>query len=680
METDIMNPLLNPSDLPPFKSFAPDQVEPAIDALLQQGRDAVARIVQSSERDYADVMGVRNVAEDLLSKSWGMVSHLNSVKNSDELREVYNACLPKLSEYGTEMGQHRELYEAYGQVDLSGLREDQKRALQNALLDFRLSGVALEGEARVRSGEIKKRLSELSAKFGENVLDATMAWTKEISDREKLRGLPESGLGMLAQNAEQRDKEGYLITLDAPSYIAVMTYADDAELRKELYEAYATKASELGPQAGQFDNTEVMEEMLQLKQELSQLLGFKNAAEKSLAKKMASSTDEVLGFLMELAQKGRAKAEGDLKELRDFAREELGMETLEAWDMSYVSEKLKVKKYDISQEEVKQYFPLDKVVSGMFEIVQRIFEIEVSPLETDEVWHEDVRFYEVKKQGEQIARFYLDPFARQHKRGGAWMDECRSRQRMGTDGRGTLQKPVAYLVCNFAPPVGDQPSLLTHDDVTTLFHEFGHGLHHMLSEIDEPNVSGINGVAWDAVELPSQMMENWCWNEESLPMISSHFKTGESLPKALLERMLAAKNFQSGMMLLRQLEFSLFDFRLHMEYGEENFKGIQALLDEVRSQVSVVIPPAFNRFQHGFSHIFAGGYSAGYYSYKWAEVLSSDAFSRFEEEGVFNVETGRSFVKSFLSQGGVRDAGDLFEDFRGRRPSIEPLLRHTGVV
>ena len=672
----IDNPLLSTSELPPFDTFSPEQVNPAIDELLQRGRDAVAEILSKKTHDYESVLGVRNQSEDLLSKSWGMVSHLNSVNNSDELREVYNACLPKLSAYGTEMGQNRELYQAYQSIDTSNLPADQQKALSNSLLDFELSGVALEGEERTRCGQIQQRLSELSSKFSENVLDATMAWTKLISDEALLVGLPQNTKDLLAQNAKERDQEGYLVTLDFPSYIGIMTYADSKELRKEVYEAYATKASEIGPQAGKYDNSAVMEELLSLKQELSKLLGFQNAAEKSLARKMAKSTDEVLNFLTELAKKGRAKAESDLKEVQDFARNHLSMDVVEAWDMTYVSEKLKVHTYEISQEEIRQYFPLDKVISGMFEIVQRVFGIEVKRIEPAITWHKDVHFYGVHKNGEQIARFYLDPYARQHKRGGAWMDECRSRQRMN----GKLQTPVAYLVCNFPPPIGDQPALLTHDDVTTLFHEFGHGLHHMLTVVDDPNVSGINGVAWDAVELPSQMMENWCWSEEALPLISSHYQTGKTLPKDLLDRMLAAKNFQSGMQLLRQIEFSLFDFRLHMEYGQKDFKGIQALLDEIRDQISVIKPPKFNRFQHGFSHIFAGGYSAGYYSYKWAEVLSSDAFSLFEDTGVFNAETGAAFVDAFLSRGGVQDAAVMFENFRGRAPNLDALLRHSGIT
>jgi oligopeptidase A len=669
------NPLFQTNALPPFSKFSPEQVEPAIDAALERGRQAVKDILHSKERSYDAVIGQRNEAEDALSKAWGMVSHLNAVKNSDELREVYNKCLPKLSDYGTEMGQNRELYEAYKAIDPHALAQDQTASLKNSLLDFELSGVSLEGEARKRSGEISSRLSELSAKFGENVLDATMAWSKEISDENDLAGLPEDSMGLLAQNAQQREKEGYLITLDIPSYLAVMTYAEDRTLRAELYEAYATKASEMGPNGGEFDNSKLMEEMLALKQEQSKLLGFDSAAHKSLARKMAESPERVIDFLKELAQKGHAKAQSDLAELQAFAKEELGLDTLEAWDMTFVSEKLKVAKYEISQEEVRQYFPLDQVLKGMFEVVRRIFEIEVEADQGIDVWHEDVQFFKVNRQGQHIASFYLDPFARQHKRGGAWMDECRSREKTAK----SLQLPVAYLVCNFPPPIGEQPSLLTHDDVTTLFHEFGHGLHLMLTEVDDPNVSGINGVAWDAVELPSQMMENWCWSEEALPLISRHHKSGEPLPQSLLKRMLDAKNFQSGMMLLRQIEFSLFDFRLHMEYGQENFRGIQALLDEVRSEVAVVTPPEFNRFQHSFSHIFAGGYSAGYYSYKWAEVLSSDAFSRFEKEGIFNVETGRRFVDAFLSKGGSKEASELFADFMGRGPSIEALLRHSGI-
>jgi oligopeptidase A len=671
------NPLLVPSELPPFLAVKPEHVLPALEEMLKLGRHAVAEILKNSEYDFESVVGVRDRAEDLLSKSWGLVSHLNSVTNSEALRKVYNAGLPELSEYGTEMAQNENLYAAYKAIDTGSLSAARRRVVENSILDFELSGVALQGPAKKRSGEIQKRLSELCSKFSDHVLDATMAWTLHLESAERLKGLPQSALALLAQNAQQRQLTGYVITLEFPSYMPVMTYGEDAALRREVYEAYSTRASELGPQAGKFDNTEILNEILALRQELAQILGFKNAAEKSLARKMAKSTDEVLGFLRDLAKRSRAKAEADVAELREFAKTICHIPHLEAWDVMFVSEKLKEKNYCFSQEETKPYFPIERVLQGMFDIASRLFGITITSIPKFETWHPDVRFYKITKDGEMIARFYLDPFSRQNKRGGAWMDDCRSRQRW--EG-GPLQTPVAYLVCNFTPPVGGHPSLLTHDEVTTLFHEFGHGLQHMLTQVEESAVSGINGVAWDAVELPSQFMENWCWQPEALPMISGHFESAEPLPKILLERMLAAKNFQSGMAMLRQIEFSLFDFRLHLEFGSASFKGVQALLDEVRQEVSVLLPPKFNRFQNGFTHIFAGGYAAGYYSYKWAEVLSADAFSRFETDGIFNAQTGAAFRNTILSQGGVRPAAEIFMDFMGREPNSDALLRHCGIA
>lgn len=672
----MSNPLLRKSELPPFSDFKASHGTEALKQGIEAGRKAVREVLAGKDHDYVSLVETLDRADELLNEAWGTVGHLNSVCNSPELREVYNNGQPLLSAYASEIGQNRELYEAYLKLSEQDLSESRKAVVEKQCLSFKLSGVALEGEKRERCKAVQMKLSQLSSKFSDHVLDATMAWTRSVTAKE-LEGLPESALSMLAQNAKSRDQEGYLITLEAPSYLPVMSYAKNRELRRELYEAYCTRASECGPHGGKFDNTEIIEEILTLRREHSQLLGYNNYAERSLARKMAESPQQVIDFLQTLAERSRPKALSDLKELQTHAAQHLGLEKLEAWDLMYASENLKEHRYQFSQEETKPYFPLDKVVEGMFAVVKKIFAVDVEPIENPEVWHPDVRFYALKRSGTTIARFYLDPFARQHKRGGAWMGDCRSKRRWSD---GSTQTPVAHLVCNFTPPLGDDPSCLTHDEVTTLFHEFGHGLHHMLTEVEEPSVAGISGVAWDAVELPSQLLENWCWEPEAIPLISAHHKTGAALPQALLKKMLAAKHFQSGMMMCRQLEFALFDIRLHIEYGEPDFSGVQDLLNDVRSQVAVTQPPHFNRFQHAFSHIFAGGYGAGYYSYKWAEVLSADVYSYFEEKGIFNADAGKRFLDSFLSQGGVRPESDMFKEFRGREPSVEALLRHSGIT
>ncbi|MEJ2424876.1 MAG: oligopeptidase A [Candidatus Thiodiazotropha sp.] len=674
------NPLLDMPGLPAFSKITPETVEPAIDQLLQENRALTERLLdQDQAPTWDNFIDPLEEADDRLSRAWSPVSHMNSVVNNDALREVYNACLPKLSEYATEMGQNSRLCEAYKQVarQSQDLDTAQQKLLDNALLDFRLSGVDLPEDKKQRYKEISQELSRLTTRFEENLLDATHAWSKLISDPQALAGLPESALALARQTATQRDQEGWLLTLEFPSYYPVMTYADDRALRRELYEAYSTRASERGPHGGQWDNTEVMEQILKLRHEQALLLGFDNFAERSLARKMARSTDEVLAFLNDLARRSRPQAEQELQELRNFARNEYGVTELEAWDIGYYAEKLRQFRYDISQEELKPYFPETRVVPGMFAVVERLYGIEIRPVDGVDAWHPDVRFYEIRdRKGHLRGQFYLDLYARPKKRGGAWMDDCATRffsARMD-------QIPVAYLTCNFSPPVGDQPALFTHEEVQTLFHEFGHGLHHMLTLIDYPGVAGINGVAWDAVELPSQFMENWCWEKEALQLIAGHVDDGHPIPDALYDRMYAAKNFQSAMQMVRQLEFSLFDFRIHQEYDPARGGRIYEILEEVRDQVSVVRPPAWNRFPHGFSHIFAGGYAAGYYSYKWAEVLSADAFSRFEEEGIFSPRAGEDFLHEILEQGGSRDAMDLFVAFRGREPQIEPLLRHCGIT
>ncbi len=675
----IENPLLNLEALPPFSKIRPVHVEPAIDQLLQENRELTQRLLREGRTyTWKNLIEPLEIADDRLNRAWSPVSHMNSVVNSDDLRKAYNVCLPKLSEYATEMGQNEALYEAYRGVLQGGeaLDPPQRKTLENALLDFHLSGVDLETKKKRRFKEISQELSKLTSRFEENLLDATNAWNKVISDPQELSGLPQSALDLAHQTARQHEAEGWMLTLEFPSYLPVMTYADNRELRREMYEAYATRASDRGPHAGKWDNGQIMEQILRLRHEASLLLGFANYAERSLAKKMARSPDEVVAFLTDLAERSHPQAQRELKELEDFAAETYGMAELEAWDIGYYGEKLRRHRYSITQEELKPYFPETRVIPGMFATVERLFHIHITEVDGVDTWHPAVRFFEIRDDdGEIRGQFYLDLYARRHKRGGAWMDDCASR--LVTDEFDQI--PVAYLTCNLSPPVGDKPALFTHDEVLTLFHEFGHGLHHLLTRIDYPAVAGINGVAWDAVELPSQFMENWCWEREALDLISGHWESGEPVPEELYKRMLAARNFQSAMQMVRQLEFALFDFRIHREYDPDAGGRIYEILKQVREQVAVVHPPEFNRFAHGFSHIFAGGYGAGYYSYKWAEVLSADAFSLFEEKGVFHEETGRAFLHNILEPGGSKDAMELFVAFRGREPKIDALLRHCGI-
>ncbi|MBM6550782.1 oligopeptidase A [Marinomonas ostreistagni] len=667
------------TSLPEFSKVDPATVAADLEALLNKNRAEIEAIVAHNVHPTWESLVVPlDEIEDRLGQFWSPISHLNSVKNGPEIREAYNACLPMLSDYATELGQNKALYEAYKALAESDaaaqLSQAQREALTQTIRDFELSGVGLEGDAKKRYGEISSRLSELGSQFGENVLDATRAWSKLITDVNELKGLPDSALAQAKQAAQAKGEDGWLFTLDIPSYLPVLSYADNQALREEMYKAYATRASELSDD-GQFDNTPLIQEILALRHEMAQLLGFDDYAELSVATKMAQSGDQVMAFLNDLAEKSKPAAQEDLAALQAFAKDEYGLDELNAWDVGYYAEKLREKKYAISQEALRPYFPINKVLSGLFHTAQTLFAVDIREESDFDSYHPDVKLFTISKNGEDVARFFLDPYAREGKRGGAWMDECRVRRRLD-DGR--LQLPVAYLVCNFTQPIGDQPALLTHDEVTTLFHEFGHGLHHMLTQVDVASVSGINGVAWDAVELPSQFLENWCWEPEALAHIAGHYETGEPLPKDLLDKMLAAKNFHSGMQMVRQLEFSLFDFRLHREYQD----GVtaQAVLDDVRQQVAVIIPPAFHRFQNSFSHIFAGGYAAGYYSYKWAEVLSADAFSKFEEDGIFNTETGALFRDTILANGGSRPAGELFAAFRGREPSVDALLRHSGIA
>lgn len=679
------NPLLSTDDLPPFDQIQPDHVLPAIETIIEDNQAALSQQLSAlTDVSYDQLVEVLEAREDRLSRAWSPVGHLNAVMNSAELRGVYAQAQQKLTEYSTALAQNEELFRAFEKLaaseEFKNLSRAQQKTVSNTLRDFRLAGVALPAEEKKRYGEIKQRLSELSTQFANNVLDATQGWYKQVEETDALQGLPESALDSARQAARARGLSGYLLTLDAPSYIAVMTHADDRALREEMYRAYVTRASSQGLAVGDqdpaaWDNEALMEEILALRHEMAQLLGFANYAERSLATKMAKSPREVMDFLNGLAAQSRPAAEEQFAELRVFAHQHYAAEDLAAWDIAYYSEKQRQALFDFSEEELRPYFPAAKVLDGLFTVMGRLFDISIEEDPAVRTWHPDASYYRVLRDGQTIAGFYLDLYARDNKRGGAWMDECRVRRKTQVG----LQLPVAYLTCNFTPPTDERPSLLTHSEVTTLFHEFGHGLHHMLTQIDCASVSGINGVAWDAVELPSQFLENWCWQEEVIPMISAHYQTGEALPQAMLQKLLKAKNFQSAMHMVRQLEFALFDFRLHLEYNPESPRSIQSLLDEVRSQVAVVIPPSYNAFQNSFSHIFAGGYAAGYYSYKWAEVLSSDAFSRFEEEGIFNEDTALSFRRNILEKGGSEEALDLFVQFRGREPNPQALLRHSGI-
>lgn len=676
----MTNPLLETHALPPYRHILPEHAIPAIEALLAEARTVIAEVLRSAETpDWQSLVARLEEAEDRISKAWSPVSHLNAVVNSPAWREAYNACLPLLSAYYTELGQNSALCDAYKRLAAGpaykALDTAQRKVIDNTLRDFRLSGVDLAADRKQRYAEIAERLSTLSAQFGDNVLDATQGWDLHLTDAGALAGLPDSALTMLRELAEAKGLQGYRVTLDAPAYLAVMTYADDRALRETLYTAYVTRASDQGPQAGHFDNSAIIAEILALRHEQARLLGFASYAELSLVPKMADSVGEVMQFLQDLASRGRPGALADLAELRAYASQHLHFDDFRPWDQAYVSEKLKQAKYAISQEALRSYFPAPRVIDGMLRIAERLFDLEIRPGNA-EVWHEDVTFYDISRNGKYIASFYLDPYARANKRGGAWMADCRVRRRLVS---GELQCPVATLTCNFTPPVDGKPALLTHTEVTTLLHEFGHGLHHMLTTVEAAGVSGINGVAWDAVELPSQFMENFCWQPETLAMISGNVDDGRPLPTDLLDKMLAARNFQSGLQLLRQLEFAISDMTLHS--GEPpSIAGIQTVFDAVRRQVAVLQPPVWNRFQNSFTHIFAGGYAAGYYSYKWAELLSSDAFSRFEEEGILNPATGQAFQQHILSAGGSEDAAVLFERFRGRPPKVDALLRHSGLA
>ena len=674
------NPLLDMTGLPAFSRIKPEHIEPAIDYLLQNNRQNIEELLKNDHPTWDNTIQDLEELDDRLNRAWSPASHLHSVADNESLRKAYNNCLPKLSDYATDLGQNKKLYQAFLNVaesnEYKNLLQAQHKIIENALRDFRLSGIDLDEDSKNRFREIQQELSKLQTRFEENLLDATHAWKKHITDKEILKGLPDSALALAAQTAKREGVEGWMLTLEFPSYVPVMQYADNAGLRQEIYTAYVTRASDRATHKEEWDNSELMHKILSLRYQLARLLGFKTFAHLSLAKKMAKTPEQVMDFLTDLASRSIKAARSEYKELQDFAREHFKTGQLDAWDTAYYSEKLRVYKFNLSQEELRPYFPVPQVLDGLFAIVNQLYGLNIKQRENIDTWHPDVRFFDIYDSSNTLrGGFYLDLYARPHKRGGAWMDECIVRKNT----RAGLQTPVAYLTCNFTPPIGDDPSLLTHNEVLTLFHEFGHGLHHMLTLVDYPGVAGINGVPWDAVELPSQFMENWCWERESLDLIARHYKTGEKINDDLFNRMAASRTFQTGMQMVRQLEFAIFDFRLHMEYTDIHSVDIQKLIEEVRGKVAVVIPPEFNRFQHSFSHIFAGGYAAGYYSYKWAEVLSADAFSKFEENGIFDKNSGQAFLHTILEQGGARDPMDLFVEFRGRQPSIEPLLRHSGI-
>ncbi len=674
----VNNPLLVEALLPVFSLVKPEHIEPAIRYLVADNLDQIEQLVVNGvEPLWQNVILPIHELNDRLEKVWAIVSHINAVVQTEALRTAHDACLPVLSEYNTRLGQHRELLSVYDRIKRSdallSLSKAEQKTLENALRDFHLSGVDLPMEQKKQYAEITSRLSLLSSQFSNQVLDATKAWKKLIVDRKELSGLPDSAMQLLEAQASAQQQAGWLLTLDAPCYLAVMAYADNMALRHELYEAYVTRASECGPQAGQCDNSPVMGEILALRKKLAMLLGFSSYAEYSLATKMADSPEKVCSFLRDLAEKSRRKAQGDWLQLCEFAKKHYGIDSVQSWDISWLSEKLRQDNYSIDKEKLKEYFPVNVVLDGLFKVAKKLFNVSIYLVEDVDLWHKDAKFYRVCFDGEAIAFFYLDLFARENKRSGAWMGGCRSRRRMID---GCLQLPIAFLTCNFTPLVGSLPSLLTFDDVTTLFHEFGHGFHHMLTKVECAPVSGINGVAWDAVELPSQWLENWCWDKEVVPLISSHFCSGDPLPDSLLDKLLAAKHFQSGLQMLRQIEFALFDMILHGKIEQDPLR----VLSDVRDEVAVVKPPEWNRFPNTFSHVFAGGYAAGYYSYKWAELLSADAFSLFEENGLFDKEASKLFLANILERGGESDAAELFMQFRGRNPEIAALLRHNGIV
>ncbi|TMH80464.1 MAG: M3 family metallopeptidase [Betaproteobacteria bacterium] len=674
-----VNPLLEFSGLPRYKSVRPEHVAPAIDQLLVENRALIARLTTKAMvatwNEFADPL---ENANERLWRAWGMVAHLHAVDDNPAIRDAYNANLPKITRYRTELAQNLRLYEKFKALRASKgfeeLSQAQRKIVENDLRDYRLGGAELAPQNKRRFAEIQEELAALEAKFSENLLDATNAFSELIADRGALLGVPEDVLEAAEEGARKDGREGWKFTLHAPSYGPLMQYAENRDLREKLYRAHVTRASEFGNP--QFDNTSIIVRELRLRKEKARLLGYKSFAEFSLVPKMAESPEAALDFLNDLAARALPHARRDHAELEEFARTELGIQELQAWDIAFASEKLRAKRYAFSDQEVKRYFPEPKVLEGMFQLVKALYGIRILP-DAAETWHPEVRFFRITdSDGSVIGQFYLDLYSRETKRGGAWMDEAITRQRMP----GGLRTPVAHLICNFPAPMGNKPALFTHDEVMTLFHEFGHGLHHLLSRVDDLGVSGIRGVEWDAVELPSQFMENFCWEWGVLARMTAHVESGEALPRNLFDKMLAARNFQSGMQTVRQIEFALSDMHLHHDYDPAGAKTPLQLLNEIRAKVAVAMPPEYNRFLNNFSHVFSGAYAAGYYSYKWAEVLSADAYSLFEENGVLDSDTGARFRDEILAVGGSRPALESFRAFRGREPRIDALLRHNGMI
>ncbi|GAB4393396.1 MAG: oligopeptidase A [Gammaproteobacteria bacterium] len=677
----MSNPLLESFTLPPFSQIEVEHIEPAIDTILADNRRLLAELLASiKDPTWENLLQPIDEFENRLNRVWSPISHMNSVKNSKPWSEAYSNCLQKISAYATEVAQNEQLYKAIKKIadseQYQQLSIAQRKIINNALRDFRLAGVNLPTDQKQKFQQIQQKLAVLTNQFEQNVLDATHGWYYLITDEADLVGIPEHAITLAKQAAETKSLQGWCFTLDFPSYQAIITYADKREIRESMYRAFVTRASEQGPNAGKWDNTNNMNEILALRHELAQIVGFNNYAEYSLATKMADKPEQVITFLHDLARRSKAQAQRDYKLLCKFVRETYHQEELQAWDIAYYSEKLRQQQYAISQEDLRPYFPEHQVLEGMFTIIKRLYGMTVHECFDVDVWHKDVKFFNIfDAQNNLRGQVYMDLYARPGKRGGAWMDECVQRMRFGD---GHVQTPVAYVNCNFSGPTAEKPALFTHEEVLTIFHEMGHALHHILTQIDYSGVSGINGVAWDAVELPSQFFENWCWELPALKLIAQHYETHVQLPNDLYQRMLAARNFQSALQMLRQMEFSLFDFKIHWQYHPNI--SVQTILNEVRREIAVIPVPEFNRFQHSFTHVFSGGYAAGYYSYKWAEVLSSDAFSKFEENGIFDKQTGAEFLHYILEQGGSKEPMELFMEFRGREPKIDALLRHNGIM
>ncbi|UDG80564.1 Oligopeptidase A [Candidatus Hartigia pinicola] len=673
----MTNPLLTDYVLPEFFSIEPIHIFPAVQKTLNEYRQTVENILSKTDKyTWENLCTPLEIENDKYNKVWSTVSHLYSVKNTQELRKAYEKCLPLISEFHVWISHYQPLYHAYQLLKKSNeytfLSQAQRKSIKNKLRDFELSGISLPLKKQQRYGEIVAKISEITSKFSNNILDATMGWSKFIKDKKLLSGMPENALIAAKIMAKDKNKEGYLFTLDIPSYLPVMTYADNAQLRREMSYAFNTRASDQGPNAGKWDNSKLIDELVALRHELAQLLGFKNFAYKSLSTKMAESPQQVLSFLNALADRAYQKGQKEFSELEKFAKEHYAVDKLEFWDLAYYSEKQKQHKFSLNNEELRFYFPEPRVIKGLFEVVYRIYGLTIQERKNVETWHPDVRFFELYDDKNVLyGSFYFDLYARENKRDGAWMADCVGRMVYKNI---VHQKPVAYLTCNFNKPLDKNPALFTHDEVITLFHEFGHALHHIVTKVDVADVAGINGVPWDAVELPSQLMENWCWEPEALQFISGHYKTSHPLPCTMLDSMLSSKNYQSGMFILRQLECALFDFYLHAEYNSVKGAQVMKTLNTVKEKVSVIISPEWNRFPHAFSHIFSGGYAAGYYSYLWADVLAADAYSRFRDEGIFNQKTGKSFLNNILSLGGSEEPMVLFKRFRGRKPKLDAML------